>query len=121
VARAPADTDELRDRAMRYLLARMQASAAAAGATLIVVKIPRLGRSAEGRSIEALMPAGATLVDLGQAIRDHHADPSAAPLYLSESDEHPSAAGQALIADRLAPLVAASLAAGAPTAPSPRP
>jgi hypothetical protein len=107
------DSNDLRARAFKLLVDRLAQDAAALGATLIVVRIPSLSqrrRAAPERTVEAALPPGVVYLDLGQAVYDYNQHPDRPRLYLDRDDEHPSVAGQALIAAELAPVVAAHLA-----------
>jgi hypothetical protein len=101
---------EARRRSLTFLLARMRAAAAQAGAHLVVVYIPYLERGGTNPPPPAIAAAlrsiggDVTVVDLSPAVARYYADVSR-PLLRFERDRHPAPAGHALIADALEPVV----------------
>jgi hypothetical protein len=90
-------------RALRWLVAQMAESAREIGATLLVVRIPRVEPGSTGPAppevAEALAAGGGAVIDVTARFLRHRADPGAPSLMIP--DGHPSAAGHALIADEI--------------------
>lgn len=91
------------------------------GARLVVLNIPYLPRGRAGPVVPALARAvtgrNLTFVDVTPAVLDFYARDPTGTLIL-ENDPHPNAAAHRLIAEALAPVVGALLAAGE-SAPAP--
>jgi lysophospholipase L1-like esterase len=102
---------EARRKAMDFLLARMKDAAARAGAHLVIVYIPYLERDstnppspALSASLRTVAGPQVTVVDLTSAVVRYYSDPNK-PLLRFDHDRHPNAAGHALIADGLEPVL----------------
>ena len=104
---APPDDDAAPARALAYLLPRLQAAAARAGGTLVVVNLPYLERErttpappALRQALEAMRGRDVALLDLAPVVKDYYRDRSRPSLRFAH-DRHPDRAAHQLFADAI--------------------